>query len=214
MSLTCRYCRRALTGLKDLCEHCGAPTPVELVKYASGTADIVEKATGTVGSVDKVLRKFLPPQLWRLVALAILILTSLVLLGNRALVACAPPTWQTPVVTALPKTLRDNATCTTIGPDTERCEISGTATLLSGGLINTKSLIFEAHLTTSAALAVTIKQWRATSTVIADGAVFAAIGRTSMIWYGDQRSGLRIDTSAFADTDHARLFLTRAGMVT
>lgn len=94
------------------------------------------------------------------------------------------------------------------------CVLDVGSPLLMGDITDGRPLAFQVQTAPSGVLAQAVAQWRsAGSSVVADGDVFAAISASSAVWFADTRSGLRIDTGAFADSAGARTFLVRSGLL-
>ena len=115
---------------------------------------------------------------------------------------------------SLPDALR-NASCRAQQDNAggRSCVLAADSPLLRGGITGGRPLTFHVRTARPAPLARTIDQWRqASTTVLSDGAVFAALSASAALWYADTESGLRLDTGAFDSAAGARTFLSRSGL--
>lgn len=178
------------------------------------------------GEAEAVVAAHHPKWQWRAaggVAVAVLLVMAFLMVKSCALTA--PPLSVPPglggvsapgdPLAVLPGPLRE-ATCR---PHAEidgvrSCVLAAGSPLLAGGVTGGRALSFQVHSAQPAVLAQAIAQWRtASSEVVADGEVFAAISASSAVWFADTNSGLRLDTGAFAGRAAARTFLVRSGLL-
>ncbi|MFE4459149.1 hypothetical protein ACFROC_17480 [Nocardia tengchongensis] len=154
---------------------------------------------------------------WRAVIAA---LASMVVLAYLVVRSCAPglaPIGYTTPVEALPEVLRSAARCESL-PSLDgaggKCVIGAGDPILAGGLGGGKDLTVTIGLLSADRLSEEVRRWRgAGGSVVSDGAVFAAIGPASSVWYADTRSGLRVETGSLAGAAAARAFLVRSGLL-
>ncbi|MCX4092205.1 hypothetical protein [Nocardia sp. alder85J] len=170
-----------------------------------------------VNRLEALIARWLEGLGWRPVALILAVLAVLALLLIHG---CSkldmPVVGQVSAAEALPVALHTAASC---GPlpgagAGDRCVIPATSTLLAGGVTGGRELSFTLQVQHPDQLAASIASWRAGGGVLlTDGTVFAAIGPSATVWYADNRTGIRIETAAFAGQSAARTFLNRAGLV-
>ncbi|WP_280406735.1 zinc ribbon domain-containing protein [Nocardia carnea] len=178
------------------------------------------------GEAHAVVDVHHPKWQWRAaggIAVAVLLVLGFLMVKSCALTA--PPLSAPPglgglsapgdPLAVLPGPLRE-ATCRP--PDrtggVHSCVLAADSPLLAGGITGGRALSFQVHSAQPAVLAQAIAQWRtASSEVVADDEVFAAISASSAVWFADPDSGLRLDTGAFAGFTAARTFLARSGLL-
>lgn len=157
---------------------------------------------------------------WQAAGGAIVVLLVLgFLLVRSCSVSISPPAGVPfgSAVTVLPAPLRAAATCQPMAESAtpvERCVIGAKHPMLAGAITSGRDLVFHARLVPRPRLNETVGQWRsAGATVIADGAVFAAVSASAAVQYANPSTGLLLDSGTFAGTTGAREFLERAGLL-
>ncbi|GAB2559125.1 hypothetical protein [Nocardia heshunensis] len=197
----------------------GSSLPGDVLAGAEKTALAVGKAVATMGKAavtgtEHAARPLLARFSTALGGLIVLAVLAFVVLRWLPGLPGLPSLGTADPVDALPAPLRAAVSCpggASINAD--QCVIPARATLLAGGLSGGRDLTLSVRVLAQDALGDDIRRWRAAGPSIrSDGAVFAAIGPRSVVWYADARSGLRIETAAFTDQPSARTFLQRAGL--
>lgn len=157
---------------------------------------------------------------WQAVGGALVVLLVLgFLLARSCSVSISPPegTAMGSAVMVLPAPLRAAAACQPMadsGVPVERCVVGARHPLLSGSITSGRDLIFHARLVPRTRLNETVGQWRsAGSTIVSDGAVFAAVSASAAVQYANPSTGLLLDSGTFAGSAGAREFLSRAGLL-
>ncbi|WP_280463019.1 hypothetical protein [Nocardia carnea] len=179
------------------------------------------------GEAEAVVAAHHPKWQWRVaggVAVAVLLVLAFLMVKSCALTA--PPLTAPPGLggvsapggdpsAVLPGPLREAACRPHDETDgVQSCVLAAGSPLLAGDITGGRALSFQVHSAQPAVLAQAIAQWRtASSEVVADGEVFAAISASSAVWYADTSTGLRLDTGAFAGSAAARTFLSRSGLL-
>jgi hypothetical protein len=217
----CDYCRRALPTDAVECDHCGAKPPRRGPLSAAGLPDLARNLLADVSRdqleheadrlwpalAAKVLEK---PLHWAAGAVGVL-LTSILSLAAGCHVLLPHPAAGSDPVALLPMSLRIAASCSVYdtGRHTERCVIPAGSPLLMG-IDGGGDVSFYVESAAREQLSTAISQWRAGGgTVIADNAVFLAISPAHNVLYANTRSGLRVDTDTFADSQSAQAFVDR-----
>ncbi|MFI1461038.1 hypothetical protein [Nocardia carnea] len=96
----------------------------------------------------------------------------------------------------------------------QSCVLAAGSPLLAGGITGGRALSFQVYSAQPVVLAQAIAQWRtASSEVVVDGEIFAAISASSAVWFADTSTGLRLDTGAFTGSAAARTFLAQSGLL-
>ncbi|WP_280425556.1 zinc ribbon domain-containing protein [Nocardia carnea] len=178
------------------------------------------------GEAEAVVTAHHPKWQWRAAAgVAVAVLLVLAFLMVKSCALTGPPLTAPPglggvsapgdPLAALPGPLRDASCRPHEETDGMRsCVLAAGSPVLAGGITGGRALSFQVHSAQPAALAQAIAQWRtASSEVVTDGEVFAAISASSAVWFADTNSGLRVDTGAFAGSAAARTFLARSGLL-
>ncbi|WP_067670575.1 hypothetical protein [Nocardia miyunensis] len=169
-----------------------------------------------VSGLAALVDQWLAARSWKAALVLILAMGVLVVLVIRSCAPTAPTIGQLDSLDALPGLLRNAATCqhSDMPSPVDNCVVDSRNSLLMGGITGGAPLKFSVRVEQSDEIAQTIAGWRAAGpTVLASGSVFVAIGPSMTAWYADARSGLRIETSSFADRTSARSFLVRAGLI-
>ncbi|NUS42650.1 MAG: hypothetical protein HOQ24_02990 [Mycobacteriaceae bacterium] len=219
----CKYCTHHNGPADNRCFHCGAPlaaavehgmNKLETVeKAALAAAPVVVPAVAVAGiPLIKDIFKNIPQ--W----IAILGLVALVVIAGIFVVkfsSTGPPAQDTATAsTQLPDQLRRAASCQRQA-DGDRCVIAAGDPLLGGDLYASQDMSFTVQQTTVEGLNDAIKRWRrGADEVVEDDSVFAAVGSEGTVWYANTRTGVRLETTAFATPRAARTFLSRSGLAT
>jgi hypothetical protein len=179
--------------------------------------DSAEKPAPAAGNrLESMLEQWLAGVGWRTVAVILAVLVVLALLLMRGCSALdMPVVGQVSAVEALPAALHTAASCGPApgGAGGDRCAIPATSTLLAGGLTGGQELSFSVQVQRPDQLSATIAAWRSGGVVLSDGGVFIGIGPSATVRYADSRTGIRIETAAFAGRSAAQTFLARAGLM-
>jgi hypothetical protein len=183
---------------------------------------LVPEAEKIVPEAEKLVRKHHPAWQWRaaggvlvvaLLLLVVLMIRSCSLPGITG--GFANPGLSGGPARTLPGTL---ATASCEPPESvtgvERCVVSASDPLLSGGITGGRDLPLRVQTVPPAELAGIVRQWRAAGgSVVSDSAVFVSISASSAVLYADTGSGLRIDTGSFTNNAAAQTFLSRSGLL-
>ncbi len=178
------------------------------------------------GEAEAVVAAHHPRWQWRAAAgVAVAVLLVLAFLMVKSCALSAPPLTAPPGLggvsapgdpsAVLPGPLRE-ATCRphdeTDG--VQSCVLAAGSPLLAGGITGGRALSFQVYSAQPVVLAQAIAQWRtASSEVVVDGEIFAAISASSAVWFADTSTGLRLDTGAFTGSAAARTFLAQSGLL-
>lgn len=225
----CAYCAHRIVDAVAHCANCGAPVGVadalplataagKATLEVAHTAALVSEDIATTGEkVAAGARIFARvPLLWQWVAAAVGVLVLGVLMIG--LLRAGGPDLSglgtAPAIEALPVPLKTAADCRSTASDGHRCVVPGSSALLATGLSGGRDLAFSVRLMPSDQVADELRRWRSTATVVlVDGVDFVAIGPSATVWYASTRSGLRVESGAFADQAAARVFLGRVGLL-
>ena len=216
----CDYCGHPLAAAATGCEHCGARTPrTELSSIAAELPKLAERAavevapaleSGAGGAAALAAGLLAQPQRWLAGAASALVMALLALTASCHFFGPHPAASGDPT-NLLPAALRLGASCTAYDTarHTDRCVVAAGSPLLMG-IDDGQGVTFYAEALPHDRLSAVVQQWRAGGgTVLADNAVFASISPARNVLYADTRTGLRIDTDTFPDSQSAQTFLTR-----
>ncbi|MGV9411208.1 hypothetical protein ACWDOP_14930 [Nocardia sp. NPDC003693] len=186
------------------------------VAAAGRAEESIAEAERTAGALTEGVERVVGSAVWQwraaLSAIALLGVLSTVLVLWSVPRLGSPQAPATPYA-AMPFALH-SANCRRSEPEAVHCAIAANDPLLAGDIAGGRELIFTLRTVSPDRLAADLRRWRSGgAVVVADGAVFAAIGAGSTVWYADTRSGVRIDTAAFAGPSAARIFLSRSGLL-
>ncbi|MEV5652500.1 hypothetical protein AB0L57_29985 [Nocardia sp. NPDC052254] len=203
-------------------------------RLVTGSAHAAEKVEAEIGKAGEGVRKVageaekgfaaltLPVLGWKGVFVVIAGLLVLVVVVIRSCSIDMPspigelaPVGQLTPVESLPDQIRTVSSCSRAGTgDVDNCVIAAEQPLLAGAITGGRALTFTVREDPPADLTAVVSGWRAAGgTVVADGAVFIGVGPSATVRYADTRTGLRIETAAFANRAGAQTFLYRSGLV-
>ncbi|MQY23857.1 hypothetical protein NRB20_69900 [Nocardia sp. RB20] len=189
-------------------EHALADT----ARVATDTMQSVKGAATVANNVQRLFDTMLPKLSWQAVAVILAAMGLGAFLLIRSCSGGLPSMPGTNPVDALPQVVRSAASCPAAGVG--NCVITGTDSLLSGGLTGGRDLPLSVQVDSVDQVSDVVRRWHAAgATVLADGAVFVGVGPSNTVWYADTRTGLRIETGTFASRMAAQTFLVRAGLI-
>ena len=200
-----------------------------LGKAAAGVAPVIVGAERLVGGLEKAAgdaeksaedtkkeaSKSFPAWQWKAALAGIAAMVVLAVLILRSCSVDAPAIGDLTPVDTLPELMRAVSTCHE-APDGEAdvCVVAADDPLLSGGITGGGALTFTVRHDPPDSIGATISRWRSSGgAIVSDGTAFVAIGPAVTVWYADRHSGLRLETSSFANRAGAQTFLFRSGLV-
>lgn len=228
VELICQYCSHRNTGAASRCGHCGAPLSERLERevehLAHGAPKVAEAAVRGAERVAKDAEHVVAgatkavehhPR-WQWLAAFGGVAVVLVALVVSVFRSCSvmPSLPDVDASLSLPLQVQAAASCQRgAAGSAQQCVIPAGNPMLAGGITSGRDLTLTVQRDSSAHITEAVNRWRAGGgTVLADGAVFIAIGPSATVWYANPLSGVRLETGSFTGRAGAQTFLSRSGL--
>ncbi|MEV6280152.1 hypothetical protein [Nocardia sp. NPDC051832] len=218
---TCEYCGHRNPAPTTKCGDCGAPLSVGAGRAAAAEPGDSAAQPGAARAEGRKRR--IGQRLgWQWAAVlggTVLTVLTGVFVARSCSIELAPPDLLPGHSAAgpekLPGPLRGAVSCAPLNVETmQKCVIRAANPLLAGGITGGRDLTLYVQTGAADQLAAAIERWRGSgATVVTDGAVFAAIGRSATLHVAHTGNRLQLETGTFSDRKGAQVFLARSGFL-